>query len=99
MTPIGLILNELILNSIKHNSETDNLDIHIKLFKKAGNIILIVKDNGKGVEKDFDYKTTNSYGMKMIESLSKKLKADIIFENNNGLEVVLTIKKYKEVKK
>jgi two-component sensor histidine kinase len=43
------------------------------------------------------YKKTNSYGMKMIASLAKKLKATINFKNNNGLLVSLIIKKYNEI--
>jgi len=97
VTPIGLILNEVIINSIKHNSDIEKLNIEIKLFKKNESIVLSVKDNGKGVDENFDYKKTDSYGMKLIESLSKKLKANIEFINENGLVVKLVIRKFKEV--
>ena len=97
VTPIGLILNELIINSIKHNLYKEKLKLHISLHKSEDDLVLIVTDNGKGLSEDFDYQKTDSYGMKLIASLSKKLKADLHFMNKNGLEVTLLIKKYKEI--
>jgi two-component sensor histidine kinase len=96
-TPIGLILNELIINSLKHNPDKNPLNLYISLHKKENLLVLQVQDNGKGLPKDFDFKNTDSYGMKMIESVSKKLKASIQFYNNNGLQVDIIIKKYKEI--
>jgi two-component sensor histidine kinase len=99
VTPIGLILNELIINSLKHNREKDTLTLSISLIKENNCLDLQVKDNGKGISDDFDYLKTDSYGMKMIASLSKKIKAKISFTNDNGLLVRLIIHKFKEVNK
>jgi len=96
VTPIGLILNELVINSIKHNVESKSLRLDIKFTKEKEDLLLSVKDNGKGLPDNFDFEKVDSYGMKMIESLSKKLKAKIEFVNKNGLNVELIIKKFKE---
>ena len=95
--PIGLIVNELIINSIKHNREKTNLNIEIQLFKKQEKLHLIVKDDGKGVPENFDFQKSNSYGMKMIASFARKLKANISFKNDNGLQVYIQINKYHEL--
>jgi two-component sensor histidine kinase len=97
VTSIGLILNELILNSLKHNTNKKSLNLHINLHKRAHQLFLSIKDDGKGITKDFDFEKSDSYGMRMISSISKKLKADLKFINNNGLEVTLLINKYKEI--
>jgi len=97
-TPIGLILNELIINSLKHNRDKDSLKLEISLHKQNNILYLQIKDNGKGIPKDFDYQKSDSYGMRMIASLSKKLKATTEFINDNGLLVRLTITKFKEVR-
>jgi len=97
VTSIGLILNELILNSLKHNFNKDRLNLQITLYKENNSLVLTIKDNGKGIIDNFDFQKTNSYGMKMISSVSKKLKASISFKNENGLSVKLLIKKYKEI--
>ncbi len=97
VTPIGLILNELVLNSLKHNTNRETLNLQIDLYKNNDTIVLKVSDNGKGLPDDFDYTKAESYGMKMIASLSKKLKADLQFINDNGLTVLILIKKFKEI--
>ena len=99
VTPIGLILNELIINSIKHNKDKHPLLLEISLKKENNLLVLQVKDNGKGIDGDFDYLQKDSYGMKMIASLSKKLKAGIRFINQEGLLVRIEIQKYKEIEK
>jgi two-component sensor histidine kinase len=96
VTSIGLILNELILNSLKHNFNKDSLNLRITLSKQDKLLILTVKDDGKGILSDFDFQKTDSYGMKMITSVAKKLKATIDFINKDGLLVTLTINKFKE---
>jgi len=96
--PLGLILNELISNAFKYgvDSATGKFDF---VFQQSvdSKLIVVIKDNGNGIPDDFDIKKSKSYGMKLIQSLSKKLKAQIEFNNKQGLEVVLTINRYKIV--
>ena len=84
--PLGLILNELIVNAIKHN-EAQDLKLFVKLVKMKNQLLLQVKDNGRGLPENFNYELSNTYGMKLITSLAKKLDAKLVFENNHGLEV------------
>jgi len=102
--PMGLIINEIISNAFKHAFHQKNSALLFKLYiskdthqndAKAKEIIVIIKDNGKGIDANFNFKKSNSYGMKIIHSLAKKIKADILFVNDNGLEVKLIIKRFK----
>lgn len=96
ITPIGLIINELITNVIKHafiNSDK-NPTLNI-IFKKEKNyFILKVIDNGIGYENPIN---KSSFGLKLIDSLSKKLKASVVVENKNGTSVTIQINKFEEV--
>jgi len=94
ITPIGIIINELIVNSLKHafTNKKKNALIEISLNKEKNFLILKVIDNGKGFE-DKNRKE-KSFGMKLIKSLSRKLKADLIINNKNGTEVILKIKRF-----
>ena len=78
ITPIGLILNELITNVLKH--AFDEVDaqskIHIAFEEQGKNLLLKVSDNGKGMAKEIKEK---SFGIKLIKALSKKLKATLIY--------------------
>lgn len=95
--PLGLIINELITNSIKYafqNSENGLLEISIK--EEEGNLNVIVKDNGAGMDEEA-MKSSNSFGWKMIKSLSRKLKADILVNGESGTSVELSLSRYKLV--
>ena len=67
----GLILNEIITNSLKY-AFPDNLKkqnfISIDL-KKKNNYTLTVKDNGVGIPDNIDIKNTNSLGLRLINIL------------------------------
>lgn len=92
MTPIGLIINELIVNVIKHAYPEENAiskKILITFKKNIEGILLSVKDNGIGLKN----KNTNTFGMKLINLLAKKLEANVEILVNKGTEVRLQIKK------
>lgn len=82
-TTIGLIINELITNSLKYafNEKGDHL-ITISILKKENYFYFIYKDNGKG----FNYKLVDkskSIGLNLILRLVNQLgeEAEIISEN------------------
>ncbi|MGB0916527.1 MAG: tetratricopeptide repeat protein [Flavobacteriales bacterium] len=94
--PLGLVLNELITNVLKYATGGANDLLKVSLIEKEEKLILSVTDNGPGVPVDFDPKKTASYGVKLIKSLSRKLEAEVEYNNQNpGLEVRVTIHKYK----
>jgi two-component sensor histidine kinase len=94
--PLGLILNELISNSLKHafkNGQQGEIQITLK---ESDNLLhLIVKDNGQGFSSDTNFISSTSFGMKLIKSFSMKLKAKLKMSNENGACVALDIQKYK----
>jgi two-component system, sensor histidine kinase PdtaS len=96
ITPLGLIINELITNCIKHafNSEIQNPKIELQFYKKEGYFMLDVSDNGIGFTNEI---SENSFGIKLISALAKKLKGKISFENNNGTHFVMEIHKFEEM--
>ena len=83
--PCGLIINELVSNSIKYafkNPAEGKININ---FSKANNeFCLIVKDNGVGLPPELDIKRTNSLGLKLVYNLAKQLRGRINFKNLNG---------------
>jgi two-component sensor histidine kinase len=95
ITPIGLILNELIVNVLKHayTSITPESVLYVEFRKKDDEILLKVKDNGKGFEDEIK---DTSFGIKLMNALSKKLRATLNYtsSDNNGTEVILNIKKF-----
>ncbi|MCW5212294.1 PAS domain S-box protein [Desulfobulbus sp. TB] len=87
--PCGLILNELITNSIKHaftGGETNRhaAKLTISFHKKETFCVLSVSDNGAGLPPEYDWNTSNTLGLNLIRTLSNQLDAEMKFENQNG---------------
>jgi two-component sensor histidine kinase len=94
--PLGLILDELLINCLKYAStENGNLQIRVVLEEKNGQLILTVCDNGRG--KVSDLENANSFGMKLIKSLTRQISGQLTFDDVDGLKVILTINDYKIV--
>ena len=95
--PIGLIVNELITNSLKHAFKNENSkkpEIKIGLNENSYQYELMVRDNGVGFHEETEKKSgKETFGQRLIGSLAQKLKATIKTNNNNGTEVALTIPK------
>lgn len=65
--PLGLILNELITNSLKHSGK-DELRIDLTAKKEKENIRITLKDNGKGISQE-QFENSSSFGISIIKSL------------------------------
>ena len=95
--PLGLILTELITNCLKYAFEKTKdglLQIQMEEFNER--LQVTVKDNGVGLSGE-GIESSNSFGWKMIKSLSRKLKAEIDIVNDNGTTVQLSLSRYKLV--
>lgn len=94
--PLGMILNELISNSLKYAFKgKDDGDIWVCLKKNNNELLLQVKDNGVGMPPGFDPGHTSSFGYEMINAFSQKLKARMKIESNGGTDVQIIISKFK----
>lgn len=83
--PIGLIVNELLTNTMKYAfTNRDSGLINIQLKKIDKEITLTISDNGNGLSDDFDINTTNGFGFKLIRMLSEQLGGNFIIDNHNG---------------
>jgi len=70
--PLGLLLNELITNSIKHAFPGKRAgEIWIDMHLKNEVITLVYRDNGVGLPAGFDPDNTSTLGMNIIKNLSK----------------------------
>ena len=86
--PCGMIINELISNSLQHAFPTGKTgEIHVELYSKTSKkIILIVSDNGIGFPKNLDFKNTKSLGLQLVCSLVEQLNGNIKLNKRNGTQ-------------
>ena len=95
--PLGLIVNELITNAIKYAfQEKDEGKIMIDVSQYGDKLRIQVQDNGIGMTEE-SLKSANSFGWKMMRSLSRKLEAEIKIVNDSGTTVELMASRYKLV--
>lgn len=95
--PASLIVNEVVTNVLKHAFEKqDKGTLTITLSGNEETIDLKIKDNGKGLPKNFAHlKSGESLGLKLIDTLSKQLKAEYNYHSNdnNGTQFHLQFEK------
>lgn len=96
--PVGLILNELIANSLKHSfKEKNEGEIRIS-FREIDEERLEFKvgDSSDGLPSDFDIRSTGSLGFQLVRLLAeKRLKGKVEFHQNRGAEFTITFKRVK----
>ena len=92
--PCGLIINELVSNSLKYAfPEGREGEISIEFFPNDGNVItegddhtytLKVGDNGIGFPEDLDFRNTQSLGLQLVNNLTNQLDGAIELDRNGG---------------
>ena len=88
--PLGLIINELVSNSLKHAfNGYDKGEIQISLEKNNDTYTLTVKDNGIGLPEGFNFEETSSLGILLINSLVNQLEGNMKVEVNGGTLVII----------
>ena len=90
---LGVILNEIISNSIKHHPKDKSIILDVLCFKKDDNIVLQIIDNGLGFDLH-SHKT--GFGLALIKDFSKKLPEGIYsFKKDEGTTFELIFKDIK----
>ncbi|HPG41696.1 MAG TPA: PAS domain S-box protein [bacterium] len=90
--PCGLILNELICNSLKHAFPGGREgEIKVQLCRTENEQILLeVADNGIGAPADFDFRSKGRLGLQSVYSLGEtQLRGKIEFKINPGVSFKL----------
>ncbi|AAM06162.1 PAS domain S-box protein [Methanosarcina acetivorans] len=99
--PLGIIINELISNSLKYAFQGRNHgEIQVKLYREEDReqdiedlnstaYVLSVSDDGVGILKDLDIEELDSLGLQLVTSLVKQLNGELELERNNGTEFII----------
>lgn len=89
---LGLILNELIINSINHAFEgRSSGEIHIKLENKKDSIIITISDNGIGIPEDIDIIHPQTLGLSLVQMLVEQLGGTLSVSRESGTSFTLVL--------
>lgn len=81
MVPLGLLMNELIANSIKHAFDDEQKGFIEMKIELSDSFKMVYRDNGKGMQnKKIKGKVT--FGMELIDTLCADLEADYSFTDD-----------------
>ncbi|HPU89878.1 MAG TPA: PAS domain S-box protein, partial [Spirochaetota bacterium] len=86
--PLGIIMNELATNAIKHAYPWDAPgEIRITLTREDGHAALTVADDGRGLPPGFSIEDAKSMGMQLVGILARQIRGTVTVESGPGTTV------------
>ncbi len=91
--PIGLIINELISNSLKYAFPNGRKgEISLAIHRQDHTITILFKDNGVGIPQDLDWQNAKSLGLRLVISLVEQLNGTIELDRSEGTAFTIVVK-------
>jgi PAS domain S-box-containing protein len=90
--PCGLIINELVSNALQHAFPAEygilpGEEAHVRVElapEKAGQLLLVVADNGVGLPSDVGLENSSSLGLQLVELLTQQLGGTVELDRSSG---------------
>ena len=91
--PLGIIVNELVSNSLKHAFTEGDGEIRIKLYREEkdneisrSSFVMTVSDNGKGIPENIELESLETLGLQLVNILVDQLDGKIELKREHGTE-------------
>ncbi len=90
--PVGLIINELVSNSLKYAfPDGGSGQVQIEFLKmEEGHLSLIVSDDGIGLSESIDLQQLTSLGLQLVHDLVHQLSGSVTISRGNGTRFCIT---------
>jgi PAS domain S-box-containing protein len=89
--PMGLIINELITNSLKYAFNVGEQGVvKVSLKDVDTSLVLTISDNGKGLPEGINIFNTNSLGMQLVTTLVEQLGGKLELDRSSGTSFTIT---------
>jgi PAS domain S-box-containing protein len=90
--PVGLIINELVSNALKHAFPSDRKGTIIISSRYEDKMLtLVVSDDGIGLRPDLDWKNPESLGLRLVNSLVDQLDGTIELGKEKGTTFIISM--------
>ena len=90
LSPLGIIVNELITNIMKYAFPSNNSGlIRISVSQIRGIVSLHIRDNGVGIPESVDFKKSTGFGLDLVAMLTEQIGGSIRIERGNGTGFVI----------
>ena len=92
--PCGLIVHELVMNSLKHAFPSGREGcVRVTMSAKDARVTLTVSDNGVGLPAGFDARTSRTLGLQLVSILAEQLEANLTFRGDSGASFEVSFSK------
>ena len=89
---LGLILNELISNALKHAFPSGRSgSITVRLDEDEHGLHVTVQDDGVGLPEGFELENIQTLGVQLVRAVSTQIGADMEFRTNGGTFVRISV--------
>ena len=85
LIPCGLIVTELVTNSLKYafkDKEAGTIEVGLKADGPL--LSLVIKDDGSGLPEEIDMSTSDTLGLKIVDALVNQLEGEIRLGRDGG---------------
>jgi PAS domain S-box-containing protein len=84
--PCGLLINELVSNSLKHAFPSRRSGtISISFLSQSEDLLsLVVRDDGVGLPEGLEIEKNNSLGLRLVRALTRQLQGKLKIDSDNG---------------
>ncbi len=94
MMPLGILVNELVTNSMKYAfNRRENGIIQVSAIEKGDNIMLTVADDGPGLPAEALEGSSRGFGLELVGLLVKQLKGNMRIETGKGAKFIIEFMK------
>lgn len=93
LIPMGLMVNEIITNALKHAFDGEEGKISIAFCKAQSNEFdLHISDNGSGFPAGVDFENPETLGLELINTLTDQLDGTVRYYNDGGAHYAIHFK-------
>jgi PAS domain S-box-containing protein len=96
--PCGLIINELVTNSLKYafpDGRNGEIRITLKQDNGDGRYWLSISDDGRGLPESIELRKTSTLGLQLVTTLVDQLNGTIEVKRENGTEFIIRFSELK----
>lgn len=90
LSPLGIIISELLTNIMKHAfTGKDSGNISVSAKKTGKSVVITVKDDGRGLPDDIDFNSSTGFGLQLTGMLIDQIKGTVEIRRTSGTEFII----------